>query len=129
MQNKFGAYNKEVMERFTNPRFMGEVENPDGDGQVGNMRCGDIMRITFKLDKDKKIKDIKFETLGCAAAIAVSSVLTQMAKGKTLAQAKKITDKDVVEELGNLPNFKLHCSNLGAQALQKAIGNYEEKNN
>lgn len=119
-------YNKKVLEHFRNPKNMGGMKSPDAVGEVGNPECGDILRIYLKIEKNK-IKEIKFETLGCAAAIAVSSVVTQMAKGKTLVQAKKISQQDVVKELGSLPPFKLHCSNLAAQALNQAIKNYEEK--
>ncbi|MFH1358299.1 MAG: iron-sulfur cluster assembly scaffold protein [archaeon] len=124
--NKFETYNKEVMKRFMNPKNMGEIKNPDGIGQVGNMKCGDIMKVYLKMDKDKKkIKDIKFQTFGCVAAIASSDALCDAAKGKTIAQAKKISNDDIIKELGNLPIIKLHCSVLGAGALKAAIANYE----
>jgi len=109
------------------PQNTGEIKNPDGIGKVGNLACGDIMQITIKVDrKTDKIKDIKFKTFGCAAAIATSSMITQLAKGKTLTQASKITRKDVSKSLGTLPPIKEHCSNLAADALKKAIKNYQE---
>jgi len=126
MKSKFGAYNKAVMKHFTSPEHMGEIKKPDVIGELGNMKCGDVMKIYLKI-KDKKIKDIKFETFGCVAAIASSDVLCELAKGKTIEQAKKITNKDIIKKLGNLPSIKEHCSVLGAGALKKAIENYEEK--
>ena len=119
-------YNKNVLEHFKNPKNMGEMENPDAEGTVGNPTCGDVMKIMLKI-KDNKIEDIKFLTFGCAAAIATSSVLTTLAKGKTLDEAKKLTNKDVADALGDLPKLKFHCSNLAADALQKAIENYGQK--
>jgi nitrogen fixation NifU-like protein len=119
-------YNKNVLEHFKNPKNMGEMENPDAEGTVGNPTCGDVMKIMLKI-KDNKIVDIKFLTFGCAAAIATSSVLTTLAKGKTLDEAKKLTNKDVADALGDLPKLKFHCSNLAADALQKAIENYGQK--
>jgi nitrogen fixation NifU-like protein len=108
------------------------MKNPDAVGQVGNPTCGDILKVHLKIEKNNKgedyIKDIKFQTMGCAAAIASSSMLTVMAKGKTINQAKKITNKDVALALGKLPPIKLHCSNLAADALQLAIKNWEGKN-
>lgn len=126
MENNFETYNKEVMKRFMKPKNMGEIQNPDAVGEVGNMKCGDIMRVTLKI-RDDKIKDIKFKTFGCVAAIAASDVLCDIAKGKTIEDAKKITNKEITEKLGGLPNIKLHCSVLGAGALEKAINNFEEK--
>ncbi|HUS52210.1 MAG TPA: Fe-S cluster assembly scaffold protein NifU [Candidatus Bathyarchaeia archaeon] len=120
------AYSKKVMNHFRNPRNLGEMKNPDGMAQVGNPVCGDVMRLFIKV-KDKKISDIKFQTLGCGAAIATSSMLTMMVKGKPLAQAKKITKKAVAEALGGLPPEKLHCSVLAADALKEAIKNYQNK--
>jgi nitrogen fixation NifU-like protein len=111
------------MEHFANPRNMGEVEDPDGVGQVGNPVCGDVMRITIRVE-DGRIADVKFRTLGCAAAIATSSITTEMAKGKTLQEALEITRKQVADELGGLPAQKMHCSNLAAQGLHKAIEDY-----
>lgn len=119
-------YSKTVMEHFKNPRNVGVIEDPDGVGEVGNPLCGDMMTIYLKI-KDERIDDIKFQTFGCGAAIAVSSMLTELAKGKPLEEAKKITNKDVAKALEGLPKNKLHCSNLGADALQVAIRNYEDK--
>lgn len=119
-------YNEKVMEHFRNPRNVGEIDNASGVGEVGNMKCGDIMKIFIKVEEDV-IKDIKFLTFGCGAAIASSSVLTEMVKGKTLEEALALTNKDVAEELGGLPPAKLHCSNLAADALHNAIVDYREK--
>jgi nitrogen fixation protein NifU and related proteins len=119
-------YSSTVMDHFKNPRNVGEIENPDGIGEVGNPLCGDMMTIYLKIEQEA-IKDIKFKTFGCGAAIAVSSMLTEMAKGKTIEEAKKITNKSVAEALEGLPKNKLHCSNLGADALHLAIQNYEDK--
>lgn len=119
-------YNKVVMEHFVNPKNMGELENPDGVGEAGNAKCGDIMRIGFKL-KDGKIEDIRFKTFGCAAAIASTSMLTELAKGKTIEEAKKISMKDVADALGGLPSIKLHCGALATDALREAIKDYESK--
>ena len=117
------GYSKKVMEHFMNPRNVGVIENPDGYGQVGNPVCGDLMEIFIKV-KDDKVDDIKFRTFGCGSAIAVSSMVTEMAKGKTLDEAMMITRKDVADELDGLPPQKMHCSNLGADALHAAIKNY-----
>lgn len=119
-------YGKKVMEHFMNPRNVGEIKEADGIGEVGNPVCGDMMTFYIKV-KDNKIEDVKFKTFGCGAAIAVSSMVSEMAKGKTLDEALKISNKSVAEELGGLPKNKLHCSNLGADALHKAIKNYQEK--
>ena len=119
-------YSKKVMDHFTNPRNVGELENPDGVGRVGNPSCGDIMEFQIKVENDH-ISDVRFRTFGCGAAIAVSSMVSEMAKGKTLDEAMKLTNKMVEEELDGLPKNKLHCSNLGADALHKAIENYREK--
>jgi nitrogen fixation NifU-like protein len=119
-------YNKVVMDHFRNPRNVGTIENADGVGEVGNPLCGDMMTIYLKI-KDERIDDIKFQTFGCGSAIAVSSMLTEIAKGKSLGEAKKITNKDVAIALEGLPKNKLHCSNLGADALQMAIRNYEDR--
>ncbi len=116
-------YSDIVMEHFKSPKNIGRIDNPDGIGEVGNPVCGDMMTITIKV-KDNRIEDIKFETFGCGAAIAVSSMVTEMAKGKTLEEAMEITNKSVAESLGGLPKNKLHCSNLGADALHKAIMDY-----
>lgn len=119
-------YSDKVMDHFTKPRNIGEVEEPDGVGEVGNPVCGDMMKFTIKV-KDNRIEDVKYLTFGCGAAIAVSSMVSEMAKGKTLEEAKKITNKQVAEELGGLPGNKMHCSNLGADALHKAIDDYMAK--
>ena len=121
-------YSKEVLDHFSNPRNMGEIKNPDAVGELGNPSCGDVMKIYLKIDKKKNIiKDIKFQTMGCAAAIATSSMITEIAKGKTLDEAKKITNKDVAEKLKGLPPVKMHCSNLAADVLKIAIKNYKKK--
>ena len=120
-------YSDKVMEHFSNPRNVGEIENADGVGEVGNPVCGDMMSFYINV-KDDKILDIKFKTFGCVAAIAVSSMVSEMALGKTLTEAKTITKKSVAESLDGLPKEKMHCSNLGADALAKAIENYENKN-
>lgn len=121
-------YSKNVVERFQNPKNAGEIENPDAIGQEGNPRCGDVMKIFLKIEKGR-IKDIKFKTYGCIAAIACSDALCDMAKGKTLKQAKKIKAQDILKKLGKLPPIKLHCSVLGMEALQNAIENYEKRKN
>ena len=108
------------------PRNVGEIENPDGIGEVGNPVCGDMMTFYIKV-KDNRLDDVKFQTFGCGAAIAVSSIASEMARGKTLEEAKKITSRSVAAELEGLPTNKLHCSNLGAQALNKAIQDYLNK--
>lgn len=117
-------YNEKVMDHFTSPRNVGVIENADGEGEVGNINCGDIMRIYIKVDADERITDIKFQTFGCGAAVATSSMVTEMVKGKTLEEALRITNKDVAEELGGLPPIKMHCSNLAADALQAAVADY-----
>ena len=119
-------YTKDVMDLFSNPKNVGEIDNPDGVGEVGNPRCGDLMRLTIKVDSDK-ITDIKFKTFGCAAAIATSSIITEIAKGKTIKEAQEISNKDVAEALGGLPQLKMHCSNLAADALKAAIKDYRDK--
>lgn len=119
-------YSEKVMEHFSNPRNIGEIKNADGVGEVGNPVCGDMMSFYINV-KDNKITDIKFKTFGCVAAIAVSSMVTEMALGKTLDEAKKITKKSVAESLDGLPKEKMHCSNLGADALAKAIEDFEKK--
>ncbi|MFQ6038798.1 MAG: Fe-S cluster assembly scaffold protein NifU, partial [Candidatus Aminicenantales bacterium] len=119
-------YSDKVMEHFQNPRNVGTMEDPDGVGQVGNPVCGDMMTFYIKV-KDNRLEDVKFQTFGCGAAIAVSSMVSEMAKGKTLEEAMQITNKSVAEELGGLPKNKMHCSNLGADALHKAIENYKER--
>jgi len=119
-------YSEKVMEHFMNPRNVGEIENPDGVGEVGNPICGDMMTFYIKVE-DNRLKDVKFKTFGCGAAIAVSSIVSEMAKGKTLDEAMEITPQLVADELEGLPKQKFHCSNLGAQALTKAIRNYQSK--
>jgi nitrogen fixation NifU-like protein len=119
-------YSDVVMEHFSNPQNAGVIEDADGVGEVGNPTCGDMMTFYIKV-KDDVIEDVKFQTFGCVAAIAVSSMVSDLAKGKTLAEAQKITKKMVAEALGGLPQNKMHCSNLGADALALAIKNYQEK--
>jgi len=119
-------YSKTVMDHFKKPRNVGVIEQADGVGEIGNPLCGDMMSIYLKVNNER-IEDIKFQTFGCGAAIAVSSMLTEIAKGKTIEEAKKITNKDVAEALDGLPKNKLHCSNLGADALHAAIQNYEDR--
>ena len=120
------VYSEKVMDHFTNPRNVGEIEDADGIGEEGNPVCGDMMSFYIKV-KDNRLEDVKFKTFGCGAAIAVSSMVSEMAKGKTLEEAMKITPELVAEELEGLPKNKFHCSNLGAQALNKAIDNYLKK--
>jgi nitrogen fixation NifU-like protein len=119
-------YSETVMDHFTNPRNAGVIEDADGVGEVGNPVCGDMMTFYIKV-KDDRLVDVKFQTFGCVAAIAVSSMVSEMAKGKNLEEAKKISNKLVAETLGGLPPNKMHCSNLGAEALTLAIKNYQEK--
>ncbi len=119
-------YTEKVKEHFFHPRNVGEIKNADGIGKVGNPTCGDVMAIYIKV-KDDRIVDIKFKTFGCTAAIATSSILTEMAKGKTLDEALKITRDDVANELGGLPAIKMHCSNLAADALHDAIKKFKEQ--
>jgi nitrogen fixation NifU-like protein len=118
-------YSKTVMDHFQNPRNMGVLKDADGEATIGNPSCGDVMKLMIKV-RDDKISDIKFQTFGCAAAIASSSMLTVLAKGRSLDEAKKISNKDVLKALGELPPIKVHCSNLAADALRKAIENYEK---
>lgn len=119
-------YSEKVMDHFRNPRNVGEIPDADGVGTVGNPVCGDLMTMYIKV-KDGKIMDIKFKTFGCGAAIATSSMTTELAKGKTLEEASKITRADVAESLDGLPAQKMHCSNLAADALKAAINDYLEK--
>jgi len=119
-------YSEKVMDHFSNPRNTGEIENADGIGEVGNPVCGDMMTFYITVD-DNKISDVKFKTFGCVAAIAVSSIVSEMAMGKSLTQAKSITRQAVAESLDGLPKEKMHCSNLGAKALAEAIDDYEAK--
>ena len=119
-------YSDKVMDHFMNPRNLGEIPNADGVGTVGNPVCGDLMSVYIKV-KDNKLEDVKFKTFGCGAAIATSSMITELAKGKTLEAALKITRQDVADNLGGLPPVKMHCSNLAADALHAAIKDYREK--
>jgi nitrogen fixation NifU-like protein len=119
-------YSEKVLDHFKNPRNVGELEKADGEGTVGNPVCGDMMTMYIKVNEDK-IEDIKFKTFGCGAAIATSSMTTELAKGKTLNEALEITRKDVADALDGLPPVKMHCSNLAADALHEAIKNYKEK--
>ncbi|MEI6627238.1 MAG: iron-sulfur cluster assembly scaffold protein [bacterium] len=124
-------YNEKVLDHFSHPRNQGVIKDADGVGQVGNQKCGDIMKVYIKVAKNKTkqevIKNIKFETLGCGAAIATSSMLTEMAKGKTITEASKIGKLDIANALGGLPEAKLHCSVLAHEALAEAIKDYEQK--
>jgi nitrogen fixation NifU-like protein len=120
------VYSEKVMDHFMHPRNVGEIENPDGVGEVGNPICGDMMAFYIKVN-DNRLEDVKFKTFGCGAAIAVSSMVSEMAKGKTIEEAQKITPELVAQELEGLPKQKFHCSNLGAQALNKAIDDYLAK--
>jgi len=119
-------YTEKVMEHFKNPRNMGEIPDADGVGTVGNPVCGDLMTVYITV-KDNRIADIKFKTFGCGAAIATSSMITELAKGKTIEEAMKITRGDVADSLGGLPPIKMHCSNLAADALRAAIKDYQAK--
>jgi nitrogen fixation protein NifU and related proteins len=125
------VYSKKVMQNYMNPKNVGEIKDASGIGKVGNPVCGDVMQMFIKVEKDKAgkeiIKDIKFQTYGCAAAIATSSMITQLAKGKTIQEAEKITRNDVAESLKGLPPVKMHCSNLSSDALRAAIKDYESK--
>ena len=120
-------YSEKVMDHFANPRNTGVIENPSGEGTVGNPTCGDLMTIYIDVDENEVITDIKFKTFGCGSAIATSSMITEMALGKTVDEALEITRDDVAEELDGLPPVKMHCSNLAADALAAAIKNYREK--
>lgn len=121
-------YSQKVMDHFTNPRNVGEIEAADGIGEVGNAKCGDIMKIYLKVEENV-IKDVKFKTYGCGSAIASSSMATEMIKGKTIEQALELTNKAVAEALDGLPPVKMHCSVLAEQAIKKALQDYARKNN
>jgi len=120
------TYTEKVMEHFKNPKNMGDMPDADGVGEVGNPSCGDVMKVFIKV-KDNRISDIKFQTFGCVAAVATSSMVTELAKGKTLDDAMKLTRADVAESLGGLPPIKMHCSNLAADALHEAVKDYRKK--
>ena len=125
-----GVYSDKVIDHFTNPRNVGEIENPDGVGTVGNAKCGDIMRIYLDIDPETKvIRDCKFKTFGCGAAVASSSMATEMVKGKTIYEALDVTNKAVMEALDGLPQVKIHCSLLAEEAIHAALWDYAEKNN
>jgi len=126
MKNITDGYSEKVMDHFANPRNVGEIKDADGIGKVGNPVCGDLMWIYIKV-KDDRLEDVKFKTFGCGAAIATSSMITEMAKGKTLEEALKITRNDVAEALEGLPPVKMHCSNLAADGLHAAIKDYLER--
>lgn len=119
-------YTEKVMDHFANPRNVGELPDANGIGEVGNAKCGDIMRVYLKVENDR-IQDVKFKTFGCGAAIATSSMVTELVKGKTLEEALLVTNKAVAEALGGLPPVKMHCSNLAADAMHKAIEDYMKK--
>ena len=122
-------YSEEVMEHFTNPRNVGEIENASGVGTVGNAKCGDIMRIYLDVDDNQIIRDCKFKTFGCGAAVATSSMATEMIKGKTIEEAMEVTNKAVMEALGGLPPVKVHCSLLAEEAVHAALWDYAQKHN
>ena len=121
-------YSEKVMDHFTNPRNMGEIENASGVGTVGNARCGDIMRIYLDIDDNQVIQDCKFKTFGCGAAVATSSMATELVKGKTIQEALQVTNKAVMEALDGLPPVKVHCSLLAEEAVHAALWDYAEKN-
>ena len=122
-------YSEEVMEHFTNPRNVGEIENASGVGTVGNAKCGDIMRIYLDVDDNQIIRDCKFKTFGCGVAVATSSMATEMIKGKSIQEALKLTNKAVMEALGGLPPVKVHCSLLAEEAVHAALWDYAQKHN
>ncbi|MFC1950454.1 Fe-S cluster assembly scaffold protein NifU [Chloroflexota bacterium] len=128
MRDALSLYSEKVMEHFKNPRNVGEIENPDGIGHVGNPVCGDIMELYIKVNNNT-ITDAKFKTFGCGAAIATSSMVTELVKGKTIEEALKISNRAVAEALGGLPSIKMHCSALAEEALKSAIENYLIKSN
>ncbi|HHU71386.1 MAG TPA: Fe-S cluster assembly scaffold protein NifU [Clostridiales bacterium] len=122
-------YTEKVMDHFTNPRNMGEIENPSGVGTVGNAKCGDIMRMYLDIDDNGVIRDCKFKTFGCGAAVATSSIATELVIGKTVQEALQVTNKAVVDALDGLPKVKVHCSLLAEEAIHAALWDYAEKNN
>lgn len=122
-------YSEKVMDHFSNPRNVGEMENPSGVGTVGNAKCGDIMRMYLDIDDNHIVREAKFKTFGCGAAIATSSMATELVKGKTVEEALKVTNKAVMEALDGLPPVKVHCSLLAEQAIHAALWDYAEKNN
>ena len=121
-------YTETVMDHFTHPRNVGEIPDADGVGEVGNAKCGDIMKMYLKI-KDDRIEDVKFETFGCGSAIASSSMATELIKGKTIEEARAVTNKQVVDALGGLPAYKLHCSVLAEESIKAAVKNYYDRNN
>ena len=122
-------YSSKVMDHFSNPRNVGEIENPSGVGTVGNAKCGDIMRMYLDIDENHVVRDAKFKTFGCGAAIATSSMATELVKGKTVDEALKVTNKAVMEALDGLPPVKVHCSLLAEEAIHAALWDYATKNN
>ncbi len=120
-------YSEKVMDHFANPRNVGEIENADAIGEVGNATCGDIMRMYLKINENEVIEDVKFKTFGCGAAIATSSMATELIKGKTVEEALQLTNKAVIEALDGLPPQKIHCSVLAEEAVKEAIANYYDK--
>ena len=120
-------YTDKVMDHFLHPRNVGEIEDADGVAEIGNLTCGDALKLSFKLGDDGRIADVKFKTFGCASAIASSSALTELVKGMTLEEAAKVTNQQIVEVLGNLPEAKMHCSVMGMEALHAAIADYKRK--
>ena len=123
---EFGWYSEKVLEHYQNPRNLGEIENADGVGMVGNPVCGDMMKITIKV-RDDRIEDVKFKTFGCGAAIATTSMVTELVKGKMLEEALQVTNQDVVEALDGLPPVKVHCSLLAEEAIKAAIEDYRDR--
>ena len=121
-------YSEKVMDHFQNPRNVGEIENPSGVGTVGNAKCGDIMRVYFNIDENQVIQEVKFKTFGCGAAVATSSMATELIIGKTVEEALKVTNEAVMEALNGLPPVKVHCSVLAEEAIHAALKDYAEKN-